>query len=282
MFRACMPLSPLIRREFLVPPPALRPFIERIWSWETEEAVPLPFLLPGTGSELLFHYRQPFVAVDQRGGRYFPARAHLFCLRSFSCRLLAQGPVGFVSVRFRSSAVRHFGRLAMADLVDRFPPANEHFGPEVDEMPPRLEACGDFAQRAARVVAWLEQRLAAWHPALEPADRAVNAIYYGEPEETVEELSDALGFSTRQLERLVGEAAGMTPKKFQRLARLNHTVRQLLLEANPNYLDTALARGYYDQAHFIHEVGAFTGRSPGELLTEESFLSHFYNHRLSP
>lgn len=280
LFSRCMPLSPLIRRDFLVPPPALRPFVERIWSWETDEAVPLPILLPGTGSELLFHYRRPFVAVDQHGGRYFPARAHLFCLRSFSCRLIAQGPVGFVSVRFRSSAVRHFGRLAMVDLVDRFPAANEHFGPEVDELPSQLEACDDFAGRAAVVVAWLEQRLLSLRPALEPADQAVNAIYYGEPEKTVADISETLGFSNRQLERLVGEAAGMTPKKFQRLARLNHTVRQLLLEENPNYLDTALSRGYYDQAHFIHEVGAFTGKTPRELLTEESFLSHFYNHRL--
>ena len=249
--------------------------------WEADEGVPLPFLLPGTGSELLFHYRVPFAAVDQHGGRYFPAKAHLFCLRTFSCRLVAQGAVGFVEVRFRSSAVRHFGCLRMGELVDRFLPASEHFGPEIEQLTGQLERCANFRERAAVLEQWLLRILKTRQPELSSADRAVSAIYYGEPGETVADISDTLGFSNRQFERLVGEAAGLSPKKFQRLARLNHTMRQLLLSENPHYLDTALSRGYYDQAHFIHELGAFSGKAPGELLTKESFMSHFYNHRLA-
>ena len=59
------------------------------------------------------------------------------------------------------------------------------------------------------------------------------------------------------------------------------TSGRLLLEQRSGYLETALASGFYDQAHFIHECRDFTGRSPGELLTRENFLSHFYNPRLT-
>jgi len=57
-------------------------------------------------------------------------------------------------------------------------------------------------------------------------------------------------------------------------------VRHLLLARETDYLDAALARGYYDQAHFIHEFRALSGQTPTQLLTPETFMSHFYNPRL--
>jgi len=272
--------EPPILRTFAPPPAALRPFVERLWSWESECPVPLPLLLPGTGADLLLHYRAPFLALGNDGSRHAVAPAQISCLRTFSCRLVAQGAVGFVAVRFRASAIRHFGRLRLGDLIDRFAPAAEHFGPEVDELPVRLAALRDFAARAECVTRFLLARQTRCAPELSPADGALDALYYGGPEVSVAEVAEDCGYSRRQFERLVGDAAGLTPKRFQRVARLHHTMRHLLLARETDYLDAALARGYYDQSHFIHEVGEFTGRKPLELLTRESFLSHFYNLRL--
>lgn len=273
-------LEPLIRRTFSPPPAALRPFVERIWSWESDCPVPLPLLLPGTGADLVLHYQPPFLALGRDGSRHAVAAAQISCLRTHACRLVAQGPVGFVAVRFRTSAIRHFGRLPMGDLIDRFAPAAEHFGPEVDELPGRLATEPGFPKRAALVIRFLMTRLAREAPTLAMADRALDVLYYGDPARSVAELADTVGYSGRQLERLVGEAAGLTPKRFRRVARLHHTVRHLLLAEETDYLDAALARGYYDQAHFIHEVRELTGRTPRQLLTPESFVSHFYNPRL--
>ncbi len=270
----------LIRRRFALPPPPLRPFVERIWAWESDCPVPLPLLLPGTGADLVLHFHPPFLALGGDGSRHAVAAAQISCLRTHACRLIAQGPVGFVAVRFRMSAIRHFGRLSMGDLIDRFAPAAEHFGPEVDELPGRLAALPGFPERVELVIRFLMTGLARETPARAMADRALDALYYGDPARSVAELADAVGYSGRQLERLVGEAAGLTPKRFRRVARLHHTVRHLLLAEKADYLDAALERGYYDQAHFIHEVNELTGRTPRQLLTPESFVSHFYNPRL--
>ncbi|HLP00403.1 MAG TPA: helix-turn-helix domain-containing protein [Opitutaceae bacterium] len=272
--------SPIIRREFALPPPELREFIERLWSWESDTAVPLPLLLPGTGAELVLHHRTPFVALGSDGSRHFPAAAHLSGLRGFSCRLVAPGPVGFVAVRFRSGAVRHFGRLHAPELIDRFPAAAEHFGPVVDNLAAELRRLPDFAARAARIGGFLLERLRRSGAGPARADRVLEALYYREPEASVGELAEDFGYSTRQLERLVAEAAGLSLKRFRRVARLHHTMRYLLLTGETDYLDAALARGFYDQAHFIHELGALTGRTPREVLTPEAFVSHFYNPRL--
>ncbi len=279
---ATMSDAPSIRRAFTLPPPALRPFVERLWSWESDAPVLLPVLLPGTGADLLLHYRRPFLALGSDGSRHRVAAAQISCLRTFSCRLLAQGPVGFVAVRFRGATIRHFGRRPLAELTDRFAAAQEHFGPEAAELPGQLAERGSFAARAALVIDFLQRLLERAGPALSPADRALDALYYGDAEASVAALADDLGYSTRQLERLVGAAAGLSPKRFRRVARLHHTMRHLLLAEQSDYLDAALARGYYDQAHFIHELGALTGHTPRELLSRESFVSHFYNPRLPP
>ncbi len=272
--------SPTIRRAFALPPPALRPFVERIWGWESDGPVPLPLLLPGTGADLMLHYRTPFLAGGGDGPRQAVAAAQITCLRTFSCRLVAPGAVGFISVRFRASAIRHFGRLHLGDLIDRFAPAEEHFGPAVADLPGRLAALPGFAARARSAAEFLLAEGRRRAAALAPADEVLDALYYGGAAVSVSSLAEDFGYSRRQLERVVGAAAGLAPKRFLRVARLHHTMRHLLLTGRTDYLDAALERGYYDQAHFIHETGALTGHSPRELLTPAAFVSHFYNPRL--
>lgn len=277
-----LPLSAsAIRRAYVRPPAELAPYVERLWSWECDGPAPLPLLLPGTGAELIIHYRTPFAVTDAGGLRLTMVPTHMCCLRSYTSVLSAAGPVGFVAVRFRSSAVRHFGRLRMGDLLDQFAPANAHFGPEVDALPERLAVLPDFSKRATVVAEFLLAALHKRQGQIGLEDRVVDALYYGDPAKSVTEMASATGYSGRQLERIVSATAGLSPKRFRRVARLHHTVRHLLLARQPDYLDAALARGFYDQAHFIHEMNALTGMKPTEVFSPEGFVSHFYNPRLS-
>ena len=66
-----MPPGPRMKTFHVLPAPALRPFVDRIWGWESTGGapVPLPTLLPGTGAELYLHYGAPFryLAPDDAG-----------------------------------------------------------------------------------------------------------------------------------------------------------------------------------------------------------------------
>jgi AraC-like DNA-binding protein len=270
-----------IRRSFAVPPADLQPLVERIWSWESNEPCPLPLVLPGTGCDLLFHYRAPFTAAGPGEPATLVPRAHVTCLRS-APRQLGGGPVGFVAVRFRSTAIRHFGVLRLDELIDRFADAREHFGPEVADVANRVEAAPDFSSRATLLVSYLRDRLTKANTQPDINDRLVAALYYGAEHHTVGSFSEHAGYSRRQLERTFAATAGVSPKTFQRIARFQHTIRRLLLARRRDYLDAALGAGYHDQAHFIHEARALTGHTPLELLTPAAFLSHFYNPSLSP
>ncbi|GAB2640762.1 hypothetical protein GCM10027068_20470 [Prescottella soli] len=90
----------------------------------------------------------------------------------------------------------------------------------------------------------------------------------------IDRLAAEAGLSARLLQRRFPAAVGVGPKEFQRLTRLQHATRTLLLDAESRYLATALDAGFDDQNHFIREFRRFTGRTPAATLGRG--MSHFY------
>ncbi|MFT3784419.1 MAG: helix-turn-helix transcriptional regulator [Nibricoccus sp.] len=272
---------PSIAKRFSLVSAALRPFIDRIWSWESDSAAPLPLLLPGTGAELIFQYRAPLAVKENNRLRVLKDRALIFCLRSRACQLVATGPIGFISARLRGEALRHFAAAPITQWIDGFTPMEIGVGSAMASLLPQLETAPGFAARASLLEASLARILSNRPPARSLMDRAVAQLYYEAGTVKVAAVADQLNMSARHFERLFRDATGLSPKRFQRVARFHHTMRRLLLTQTTDYLPTALENGFYDQAHFIHECRAFTDKTPNTLLSEERFLSHFYNQSLA-
>ena len=266
-----------MRRYFVVPCAELQAYIDRYWGWESEGPGALPTWLPGTGAELLFHYARPF-AIDcgDRGVRELGA-GQLLCARRAPHRPLAQAAVGFIAVRFRSGALRHFCAPSLAELHDDALPIGDVWGQSGRDLAERVALADDGEARVALIERWLLHCLAR-HRQYQPAiEEALRLLYYGHRDVRIDALAERLGMSRRHFERRFAEQIGVTPKAFQRTARLNHTVRELLLGASGDMLATALDHGYYDQAHFIHDFRAFVGQSPSAFLRNSADAAHFYN-----
>lgn len=89
-------------------------------------------------------------------------------------------------------------------------------------------------------------------------------------------FAQELGLSIRQLERRFLAAVGLSPKLFCRIRRFNE-VLQVLGQPSRNWVDTAIACGYYDQAHLIRDCKQLSGNTPAVLLAEDADLArHFY------
>jgi transcriptional regulator GlxA family with amidase domain len=104
---------------------------------------------------------------------------------------------------------------------------------------------GRFDQRTSAAILWLSQR----------------------PHGRIEQLSDWIGFSNRQLRRRFIAAVGYGPKMFQSVLRF----QRLLHLASDKNAPRNLARlsadaGYADQAHMTREVQRFSGSPPSVLL----------------
>ena len=122
-------------------------------------------------------------------------------------------------------------------------------------LPARLAAL-EAALHACLVVAPLDQEV-----------RAAIDWIARYPNGRVEQLSQWLGLSHRQLQRRFWTAVGYGPKTFQsilRFQRLLHLASSALDHQGLAHL--AAAAGYADQAHMTREVGRYAGRPPAPVL----------------
>ena len=260
------------RRWACRPRAALQPFIDRFWGWETEQPHALPWLLPGTGSECLFHLDTPLSGSD---GGCLP-QGHLICPREQIRPLAPAQRLNFLAVRFRAGQLRHFTALPFLAIADQLLDCRQLWPQDADALLQALQRHREPGGRQLCLEQFLWRQLQRHHqPAAQAQDRLIERLYYA-PNSRIAALAEEWGWSRRHLERRFLQAFGQTPKQFARLARLHQTLRQWTLQPARNGLDVALERGYSDQAHFIHDVRALTGKTPGQWRAPLLQGEHYY------
>jgi AraC-like DNA-binding protein len=266
-----------VYRYFVIPRPALQAYVDRFWGWESPHSHPLPPMPPGTGAELIFRYGDPVQVHNSLLGTLDLGEAFLPATRRGLNQLLPQGRIGFISVRFRSGALRHFSPLPLSALAGHPVAATDIWGCAGRQITEAVVQAPDRATRVKKLEDWLLDCLARYGKQQPGLETALRALYYHHASTRIDPLVDAIGMSRRHFERLFSEQIGLSPKVFQRTARFQQTLRDTLLTGRTSYLDAALAHGYYDQSHFIHDFKSFVGQSPRLFLTDTQRMAHFYN-----
>ncbi len=261
----------------ILPSRELRPYVDRYWAWENERE--LPDVLPGTGNELIFHYGKPWLTLSPAHKERLPVCC-LLSPRQTNLQVEPDGLVGFISVRFRAGALRHFCPLPVQTLVDHAVAVEDIWGEAGRNLREQLCEATDLAQRIQIFEEALRRFFHCFHKPEAWLDEAVRRLYYRNPALGTTHLGDELFVSDRQLQRKIKECVGVTPKTFQRIVRFEGVLKRLMLQEKNDYLALALDNGYYDQAHFIKEFKGFVGETPSVYLKESKFHSHYYCEKL--
>lgn len=145
-----------------------------------------------------------------------------------------------------------------ADLAAVMPAA------AVAAMMDALASANGNAARLDVVCPFLERQLAANRSPAGWFTRLTDQWLTATPNPQVDALVAASGMSQRSVERLCDRLYGASPKLLARKYRaLGAAVRLGLGEAR-GWTDAA-GDAFYDQAHFIREIRAFTGQTPARL-----------------
>ena len=86
--------------------------------------------------------------------------------------------------------------------------------------------------------------------------RGTNLVY------SVDELCKAVCISERQLQRIFKSNLGVSPKSYIQIIRFRKICQALQNRPDVSYHDLAFDFGYADQAHFIRDFKAFSGKTP--------------------
>ena len=271
-------LNHAMRKFHVLPDDVLKPFIDRLWGWESsaDELVHLPTLLPGTGAELYFHFRTPFRRMAEQGAQTVCATSHLLCVRRQPVPLCPSRDVGFIAVRFRAGMLHRFTDIPGRELIDRILAIDDLWGRAGKGLALRVAAADTLPERLRLIQDFLSERLR-----IESADdlveHAISALYRESSSITIEQLARRMRIGQRQLERRVLALSGQSPAEIRRLGRFQKVARSLLLAPTAMPLDVALAQGYYDQSHFSRDFRQLALAPPGRFLQMARATTHFYN-----
>ena len=252
------------------PLPPLSHFVDMLWLYEGYE-VPheKERLLPDGSVELVVNLAEDSIRVyDQRDPRR--SRTIPGCIvsgpRSEFFVIDTAGEASTVGVHFKPGGAFPFFDLPVVELHNQSIALETLWGRASARMRERLlEATTPECKLQVLEFCLLEQltRPLEQHPVV---GFALQQLCASMQAPTVARVVDQVGCSQRRFIQLFSEQVGLTPKLFSRVQRFQNAIRHAHRLGVVNWAGMALACGYYDQAHFIHDFQAFSGITPSQYL----------------
>lgn len=219
----------------------------------------------------------PFILIDLSSPAR-PAAGDVF--GNAAGETLACGPVG--TPRVIESPGRGLGAVVvltpagasallgvpMRELVDARRRCSDLPGlGHTDRFAPRLAAADDWPTRFGLLDELLLRHTARCREPSRVLVRAWHHLGVSAGRMPISQLTESVGVSGRQLEKLFREQAGCTPKKAARTLRFHRALGLLTDTARGGDSLAAVAArcGYSDHAHLSREVRAFAGVPPSAL-----------------
>jgi len=174
-----------------------------------------------------------------------------------------------VAVDFRFGGASSLFRPPLSEVRDQLVDLEHLWGRDAAALRERLLEAPTPAAKLAFLEAALFDHLAGPR---EPDAAMRFAATTLERGASVSEVAARLGLLPKTFVRRFREQAGLAPKRYSRVRRLQCVLRLIGDPDTANWADLAAHHGYADQAHLIHDFRALTGmaptacraRSPGE------------------
>ena len=231
------------------PAPELRPFVDRYWSLEDRAPSAEPHLvLPDGHPEWVAHTEMPF--TGQSGCLYIGQMTAPVQLR-------AAGPVSVFGVRFRPEGAWAFSGVPQ-----------DRFRDSICDLSAVVPGAREWRERVGNgdaVVATDRFLLSVLR--LSENIRVTGVVDQLMSGHGIAATACDCGWSVRQLERVIVERTGLSPKTLARLGRFHRALR--LRSASGAWAGIAAECGYTDQSHLIRDFRQFAGSAPSLLQATE-------------
>lgn len=254
-----------MKMERYLPAPALRPFIKTFMIIECDESR-TNYVVPDTGIVMAFRYKGKVSWLADGDKGIFPAAA-LTGLRKTHRSIFYDDNTANLLVVFRENGAAAFFRE----------PMNEVFGSNVslEQLIPlhkletviaRLEEADNNETRVSIMENFLLKEKREFQPDT-LIEHAIMQIQNAGGDLRMKALLKELHISQDPFEKRFRRIVGATPKQFSTITRLRNIINQ----PATSFTEKAYAAGYFDQAHFIKDFKAFTGKTPGEFFLSPNF-----------
>jgi len=260
------------------PPSELAPFVKCFWTLDAESKKdpPIQTIVPDGCMEMIFHYGDPYRQILAEKDPIIQPRCFVFGQLTRPLKIQPTAVTGIFSVRFHPEGFLPFATIPVKDMVDRAVPLKELYGSSIH--PTEEAILGDVTteQRIQIITTFLGNRLVDTATIDRIISETVQTLLTANGHIPVGELARQNDLNPRQLQRSFAEAIGLSPKQLARIIRLQAALKMLLNQEHNRLTDLAYDGEFYDQAHFIKDFKAFTGRTPKAFYGDQLRMSQLF------
>ena len=250
--------------------PALSPFVKCIWSQESDRAIfnsGRERILPDSCVELVFHFHDRFLTYFPDGFSALQPQGFVAGQMKRFLEIEPVGRMGLIAVRFLARGAYLFFQRPLNEVAAGIVDLDDIWKGRAHELTERIALASGMTERVQIIEEVLLDKLAKNGRFDRTVDRCLQLIEAERGQMNVAQLAAHLGVSNRQLSRRFQHTVGLSPKEFARVSRFLNVIRCLNdREPRTTLTETAIACGYFDQAHFNHEFREMAGMAPGEFF----------------
>src|SRR5262245_58063523 len=251
------------------PGPPLKECIDRFWLCSDTPAHRRERILPSGTVELVINLTDDEIQIFDPSDAARPRRYPGAVVSGPYSNFFVIDPLvhaSIIGVHFRpGGAVPIFG-LPACELADAHIDLRSLWGPAAPELRERLCTAATPARRFAvleEVLLRHLRRSKARHGAM---PIALDAFEQANAAVKVRDVARRVGLSQRRFIQICTAQVGLTPKLYGRVRRFQR-VRELVRNATePDWAALAVACGFFDQSHLIHDFQEFSGLCPTDYL----------------
>lgn len=273
--------------EIIPPSPRISSYISHYWHFSCHfsdhhrcEAMSSDAFQPSGCVNMMFNRNHPTL-FDFDHQSYFP-QAFVFGQKMNPTMCGPMDEMDILCVVLQTAAAGLLFSFPIVELFNRAVDINDMDDEEMRVMAQRVCEASSVRESIFIFECFVEQRLAKadfFH--LPHLSAAISGIYMN-PSLRIQDISRIACLGDRQLLRVFESTVGLSPKQFERIAKLKRMFYMLNNSARESsYVRMALAAGYYDQAHMNHEFRELTSFSPKEFSCKLEKGDQFYTAYLS-
>jgi len=270
-----------MKYETFSPSEDLSAFIKCFWTLKGDEgAGEKQTIVPDGSMEIIFHKGDLYRQYSTDGSTLVQPRCFVIGQLTRPLEIAATGKTNIFAVRFHPYGFKPFSSWPLYHFENTAVSLEDVFGENGMSLENEVLSEHSHLQNILTVETFLIELLHQSNTADDIIESTIELIVKANGRHPVNELSNQIHISRRQLERKFSSKVGLSPKYLSRIIRLQSTLRQILSENYDSLTSLTYEEGYYDQAHLIREFKAFTGQTPKEYYSDNLKLSSlFYNDK---
>jgi len=254
----------------VVPHPALRPYIAKMYVFESSGRLPVvdkKLIVPNANFKLTFTYCNGIVATV--AGKTFAQRENTLTLTGIIDSPVMLDPqkdtqTGTILIEFNALGVYRLFRLAYHEINSQIIEVADLIGHRGLELQRRLTEADSLTLKLQILQTFLIKQLEVATP--DPIyDYCINRISETRGMVSVKELEKKTGYSARWLHRKFSEHLGTGAKNLAEIVRFKQFYQAYSSGAGLQDLKEHIYNHYHDQSHFIRAFKRFTGFTPTDL-----------------